>query len=62
VAAVDSSLQHEKEAVPTDYGKEKDEKDVVAPLGLWGAPRPPGDAEKMREAGTKRRWTVTERG
>jgi hypothetical protein len=62
VAAVDSSLQHEKEAVPADYGKEKDEKDVVPPLGLWGAPRPPGDAEKMREAGTKRRWTVTERG
>lgn len=36
------------------------EDDVVAPLGLWGAPRPPGVAERMREHAPKRRWTVNE--
>ncbi|KAL3421105.1 phosphoglycerate mutase [Phlyctema vagabunda] len=40
---------------------EKDEVDEVAPLGLWGSPRPPGDAERMREIAPKRRWTVNER-
>jgi hypothetical protein len=39
-----------------------DEEDDVAPLGLWGTPRPPGYAEKIREMGPKRRWTVNERG
>jgi broad specificity phosphatase PhoE len=39
-----------------------DEEDDVAPLGLWGTPRPPGYAEKIREIGPKRRWTVNERG
>lgn len=30
--------------------------------GLWGAPRPPGEAERLRDfSSTKRRWTVTER-
>lgn len=30
--------------------------------GLWGAPRPPGEAERNRDfTSTKRRWTVTER-
>ncbi len=38
------------------------EEDAVAPLGLWGSPRPPGQAETIREMGTKRRWTVHERG
>jgi hypothetical protein len=42
--------------------KDKDEEDDVAPLGLWGSPRPPGYAEKIREIGPKRRWTVNERG
>ena len=59
---IDTSLHREKKAVTTSPMKENDEKDNIAPLGLWGAPRPPGDAEKMRELGTKRRWTVTERG
>lgn len=28
--------------------------------GLWGAPRPPGEAERLRDfSSTKRRWTVT---
>ena len=58
---VAASLQQEKKAVTADDIDEKDEMDKVAPLGLWGAPRPPGDAEKMREVGMKRRWTVTER-
>lgn len=30
--------------------------------GLWGAPRPPGEAETIRDfTSTKRRWTVNER-
>ncbi|KAI1335771.1 hypothetical protein F5Y15DRAFT_419453 [Xylariaceae sp. FL0016] len=30
--------------------------------GLWGAPRPPGEAERLRDhSAAKRRWTVTER-
>ncbi|KAI1348733.1 hypothetical protein F5Y01DRAFT_291500 [Xylaria sp. FL0043] len=30
--------------------------------GLWGAPVPPGDAERLRDfSSSKRRWTVTER-
>ncbi|CAJ2514297.1 Uu.00g024160.m01.CDS01 [Anthostomella pinea] len=30
--------------------------------GLWGAPRPPGEAERLRDfSASKRRWTVTER-
>ena len=41
---------------------DKDEEDDVAPLGLWGSPRPPGYAEKIREIAPKRRWTVNERG
>jgi hypothetical protein len=43
---------------------EHHEEDDVAPLGgLWGSPRPPGYAEKIRDLGTaKRRWTVNERG
>jgi hypothetical protein len=41
--------------------KEKVEEDDVAPLGLWGMPQPPGDAEKFREIAPKRRWTVNER-
>jgi hypothetical protein len=42
--------------------RDKDEGDEVAPLGLWGTPRPPGYAEKIREIAPKRRWTVNERG
>ncbi|KAI0869285.1 hypothetical protein GGS24DRAFT_479244 [Hypoxylon argillaceum] len=30
--------------------------------GLWGTPRPPGEAERIRDfTSSKRRWTVTER-
>jgi hypothetical protein len=59
--AVRSSLQQETKVESADHLKEKEEKDTIAPLGLWGTPRPPGEAEMMRELGTKRRWTVTER-
>ncbi|RDW79507.1 hypothetical protein BP6252_04145 [Coleophoma cylindrospora] len=56
-------------AVPTEKSVEapavveieREEVDDVAPLGLWGAPRPPGEAERMREIAPKRRWTVNER-
>jgi hypothetical protein len=41
--------------------KDKDEEDEIAPLGLWGTPRPPGYAEKIRDLAPKRRWTVNER-
>ena len=41
--------------------QELDEKDDIGPLGMWGSPRPPGEAELSRELGTKRRWTVNER-
>lgn len=59
---VSANLRTEGErAVNVDHEKKKSE-DVVAPLGLWGSPRPPGDAETKREFGTKRRWTVTDRG
>lgn len=52
------AVVNEKLVSPTFEEKEDD----VAPLGLWGAPRPPGYAEKIREIGTpKRRWTVNER-
>ncbi|KAI5919781.1 hypothetical protein F4810DRAFT_685664 [Camillea tinctor] len=31
--------------------------------GLWGAPRPPGEAERLRDfSASKRRWTVNEQG
>jgi len=45
----------------------EEEKDEVRALsspkgiGLWGSPRPPGDAERLRAEGHKRRWTVTEK-
>jgi broad specificity phosphatase PhoE len=39
------------------------EEDDVPPLGgLWGTPRPPGEAERMREMAPKRRWTMNEPG
>ena len=50
----------EKAEELTATGKENEEDDV-APLGLWGSPRPPGYAEKIREIAPKRRWTVNER-
>lgn len=50
-----------------DVDVDVEEGDEVRPLGaggvaqgLWGNPRPPGDAERLREAGHKRRWTITE--
>ncbi|KAI1141967.1 hypothetical protein F5Y05DRAFT_369288 [Hypoxylon sp. FL0543] len=65
-----------KKAVSTSgsqssYGEERDkfDEDAVPHLwpgtssgGLWGAPRPPGEAERSRDfSSTKRRWTVNER-
>lgn len=54
------SDEEEQEADKSE--REKDEEDDVAPLGLWGSPRPPGIAEKIREIAPKRRWTINERG
>jgi len=49
-------------------GGEEEERDEVKDLasskgiGLWGSPRPPGEAERLRDLGPhKRRWTVTEK-
>jgi hypothetical protein len=58
----ENGREEEKENEEAVQDKEKDEEDEVAPLGLWGSPRPPGYAEKIREIGPKRRWTVNERG
>jgi len=60
--AIESSLL---KAEATDHFDE----DVVPHLwagtgngGLWGAPRPPGEAERIRDhTSAKRRWTVNER-
>ncbi|KAH8656095.1 hypothetical protein BGZ60DRAFT_385005 [Tricladium varicosporioides] len=52
----------EKESIVMEEETDHHEQDDVAPLGLWGSPRPPGYAEKIREIGTpKRRWTINER-
>lgn len=59
-AADSSPLQDVKDEEAIE--KDGDEEDDVAPLGLWGSPRPPGVAEKIREIAPKRRWTVSERG
>jgi hypothetical protein len=50
----------DEEAIITELEPHPEESDT--PTGLWGTPRPPGEAEKMREIGMKRRWTVNERG
>ncbi|KAH7312846.1 hypothetical protein BKA65DRAFT_440099 [Rhexocercosporidium sp. MPI-PUGE-AT-0058] len=57
-------LAEKDEAITVEEEKEPEkEEDDVAPLGgLWGSPRPPGYAEKIREIAPKRRWTVNERG
>ncbi|KAF4633330.1 hypothetical protein G7Y89_g4793 [Cudoniella acicularis] len=58
-----SNPEEEKQPIVSETEKDHNEEDDVAPLGLWGSPRPPGYAEKIRETGTpKRRWTVNERG
>ena len=57
-AAKSPHLYHRGSAVSEH---EIDEKDDIGPLGMWGSPRPPGEAEVSRELGTKRRWTVNER-
>ncbi|KAI1086495.1 hypothetical protein F5B19DRAFT_479057 [Rostrohypoxylon terebratum] len=55
----------------SEYGEEHDKFDENAfpslwpgtnTGGLWGVPRPPGEAEKIRDfSSTKRRWTVNDR-
>jgi len=58
-SAIKSPEVYHKDSVT--FHQEVDEKDDIGPLGLWGSPRPPGEAEVGRESGTKRRWTVNER-
>ena len=61
--ATDSPTQMDAEREEAVDENERDEEDDVAPLGgLWGSPRPPGQAEQIRDVtGHKRRWTVNER-
>ncbi|KAI1073479.1 hypothetical protein F5B20DRAFT_513598 [Whalleya microplaca] len=56
--------------VKTPLAEEHDKFDDVEPPaqlwtgngGLWGSPRPPGEAERLRDfSSAKRRWTVNER-
>lgn len=54
--------------IRTDFDSESPPKELsIAQLGdgtggLWGLPRPPGDAERFRDLSlSKRRWTTTER-
>ncbi|EPE31467.1 Phosphoglycerate mutase-like protein [Glarea lozoyensis ATCC 20868] len=63
-AIQDSQENHPSPPPPekvTQEVAEGHEVDEVAPLGLWGSPRPPGVAERNRDTGPKRRWTVNER-
>lgn len=61
--AVNESVTVDNEEKENEAEHDKEDDDV-APLGggLWGSPRPPGYAEKIREIAPKRRWTVNERG
>ncbi|KAI0438761.1 hypothetical protein F4803DRAFT_534023 [Xylaria telfairii] len=62
---------HDQQASGHHHDEEHDEfdEDTVPRLwagtgngGLWGTPRPPGEAERLRDfSSSKRRWTVTER-
>ncbi|KAI1358071.1 hypothetical protein F5Y08DRAFT_322675 [Xylaria arbuscula] len=64
-----TSTTHKQNGTFEHHEEERDTFDVdsVPQLwgsssGLWGAPRPPGEAERLRDfSSTKRRWTVTER-
>ena len=43
--------------------EQKSEEDNLSPLGgLWGASKPAGEPEIVREIAPKRRWTVNEPG
>ncbi|RYC55168.1 hypothetical protein CHU98_g11042 [Xylaria longipes] len=65
------ACEHGQQASDHDDDEEHDKFDEVAVPrlwpgtgngGLWGAPRPPGEAERLRDfSSSKRRWTVTER-
>ncbi|KAH7385082.1 hypothetical protein BKA64DRAFT_157247 [Cadophora sp. MPI-SDFR-AT-0126] len=60
--AVKPAEKDEAISVEEEIEVEKDDDDVAPLGGLWGSPRPPGYAEKIREIAPKRRWTVSERG
>lgn len=46
---------------PSAASKDTGPSDADAAIGLWGGPRPPDDADLLRDtSSTKRRWTVTE--
>jgi len=53
--------QREESIVEVEKNGESEDNAPIAPLGLWGSPRPPGEAERAREIAPKRRWTVNER-
>lgn len=64
----DEEGQRIQQSVASPTALEESEKiDAVPQLGhgaggLWGSPRPPDDAERLRDmSSAKRRWTVNER-
>ncbi|KAI0537851.1 hypothetical protein GGR58DRAFT_470101 [Xylaria digitata] len=64
----ESAIRDEDVILEPHHDEEHDKFDedpvprVWAGTGLWGAPRPPGEAERLRDfSAHKRRWTVTER-
>lgn len=65
VGSLDGKLERIESRKSADtHEEEKEEKeDTIAPFtGLWGAARPPGKAERIRDTHVpKRRWTITQR-
>ncbi|GAW20545.1 hypothetical protein ANO14919_100530 [Xylariales sp. No.14919] len=72
IAMFDKTFADSRRAITEDHHDEEhdtfDEDTAPRPWagtgngGLWGAPRPPGEAERLRDfSASKRRWTVTER-
>ncbi|KAI1436481.1 hypothetical protein GGR50DRAFT_224027 [Xylaria sp. CBS 124048] len=71
-ATTTSKVESQGTASENNHGEEEHDKfgeDTLPPLrpgtsngGLWGSPRPPGEAERSRDfSASKRRWTVTDR-
>jgi hypothetical protein len=59
----DDSAREPPKSEQLKAAEQQSEEDSVAPLGgLWGASKPTGEVEIVREIAPKRRWTVNEPG
>lgn len=59
----DDGAREPSKTDPPKTAEQQDEDDNLSPLrGLWGAARPTGEVEIVREMAPKRRWTVNEPG